>query len=266
MFITWGFVSNCNLKTKTHFKISTHHPSTSTPPQGWLYDTNPSKALLFSGNPSLNDPTFAFPPKWIPSGNYQIALENPHLYIFLSWPECKPFMNPWFLRGFFLPPSSLSDGKKTAQKKRRRNLEFLPPPIIGFLRGGGCPSRGGNWGTLRIPKEDWGALGNIRKKYEVKLFSVKSCMLNPAGGWDLKNKNRNPIGFWDWGLLHKSVVLSSNYSIETSSCILETSSKTSSLSLEVSWKLLVSIWKFPGNFYETSSCYLEVLWKRLWNF
>ena len=34
--------------------------------------------------------------------------------------------------------------------------------IIGFLRGG-CPRGGGNWGTLRIPREDWGTLGNIRE-------------------------------------------------------------------------------------------------------
>ncbi len=27
---------------------------------------------------------------------------------------------------------------------------------------GGCPRGGGNWGTLRIPREDWGTLGNIR--------------------------------------------------------------------------------------------------------
>ena len=32
--------------------------------------------------------------------------------------------------------------------------------IIGFLRGG-CPRGGGNWGTRRIPREDWGASGNI---------------------------------------------------------------------------------------------------------
>ena len=34
--------------------------------------------------------------------------------------------------------------------------------IIGFLRGG-CSRGGGNWGTLRIAREDWGTLGNIRE-------------------------------------------------------------------------------------------------------
>ena len=32
--------------------------------------------------------------------------------------------------------------------------------LVGFLRGG-CSRRGGKWGTLRIPREDWGTLGNI---------------------------------------------------------------------------------------------------------
>ena len=32
--------------------------------------------------------------------------------------------------------------------------------VVGFLRGG-CSRGGGNWGTLRIPKKDWGTLGNI---------------------------------------------------------------------------------------------------------
>ena len=31
-----------------------------------------------------------------------------------------------------------------------------------FLKGG-CPRGGGNWGTLRIPREDWGTLGKIRE-------------------------------------------------------------------------------------------------------
>ena len=34
--------------------------------------------------------------------------------------------------------------------------------IVGFVRGG-CSRGGGNWGTLRIPREDWGSLGNIRE-------------------------------------------------------------------------------------------------------
>ena len=34
--------------------------------------------------------------------------------------------------------------------------------FVGFLRGG-CPRGGGNWGTLRIPREDWGTLGNLRE-------------------------------------------------------------------------------------------------------
>ena len=33
--------------------------------------------------------------------------------------------------------------------------------FAGFLRGG--VQGGGNWGTLRIPREDWGTLGNIRE-------------------------------------------------------------------------------------------------------
>ena len=28
---------------------------------------------------------------------------------------------------------------------------------------GGCSRGGGNWGMLRIPREDWGTLGNIRE-------------------------------------------------------------------------------------------------------
>ena len=40
---------------------------------------------------------------------------------------------------------------------------FFGSLIIGFFRGG-CPRGGGNWGTVRIPREDWGkgTLGKIR--------------------------------------------------------------------------------------------------------
>ena len=33
--------------------------------------------------------------------------------------------------------------------------------VMGFLKEG-CPRGGGNWGTLRILREDWGTLGKIR--------------------------------------------------------------------------------------------------------
>ena len=35
------------------------------------------------------------------------------------------------------------------------------PKLVGFLRGG--VQGGGNWGTLRIAREDWGTLGKIRE-------------------------------------------------------------------------------------------------------
>ena len=36
--------------------------------------------------------------------------------------------------------------------------QFCRVPKGGVFKGGG-----GNWGTLRIPREDWGTLGNIRE-------------------------------------------------------------------------------------------------------
>jgi len=33
---------------------------------------------------------------------------------------------------------------------------------IGRVLKGGV-FKGGNWGTLRIPREDWGSLGNVRE-------------------------------------------------------------------------------------------------------
>ena len=33
--------------------------------------------------------------------------------------------------------------------------------IVGFLRGG-CSKGGDNWGTLRIPRDDWATLAKIR--------------------------------------------------------------------------------------------------------
>ena len=38
----------------------------------------------------------------------------------------------------------------------------INPHVVGFLRGR-CSRGGGNLGTLRIPREDWGTLQNIRE-------------------------------------------------------------------------------------------------------
>ena len=45
----------------------------------------------------------------------------------------------------------------------KKHVNVLDVDIIGFLRVPGCSRGGGNWGTLRIPREDWGTLGNIRE-------------------------------------------------------------------------------------------------------
>ncbi len=50
--------------------------------------------------------------------------------------------------------------KNPPKKLAARQLEEEKKNVsIGFLRGG-CPRGGGNWGTVRIPREDWGTLGN----------------------------------------------------------------------------------------------------------
>ena len=40
-------------------------------------------------------------------------------------------------------------------------LETNGQKVVGFLREG-CSRGGGSWGTLRIPRKDWGSLGKIR--------------------------------------------------------------------------------------------------------
>ena len=36
-------------------------------------------------------------------------------------------------------------------------------PMVYWVLEGGCTRGGGSWRTLRIPREDWGTLGNIRE-------------------------------------------------------------------------------------------------------
>ena len=45
--------------------------------------------------------------------------------------------------------------------ERAAFLETLDGLFVGFLRGG-YSRGGGNWETLKIPREDWGTLGKIR--------------------------------------------------------------------------------------------------------
>ena len=66
-----------------------------------------------------------------------------------------------------LPWEWIKDGWMNGWDKIAGSSCLLPSgkrshSIIGFLRGG-CPRGGGNWGTLRIPREDWGTWGNIRE-------------------------------------------------------------------------------------------------------
>ena len=42
--------------------------------------------------------------------------------------------------------------KRVGEKKREHNTNY-----IRVLKGGGCPRGGGDWGTLRIRREDWGS-------------------------------------------------------------------------------------------------------------
>ena len=43
-----------------------------------------------------------------------------------------------------------------------QGLTWDDPPILGSLRGG-CSRGGGKLGTLTIPRDDWGTLGDNRE-------------------------------------------------------------------------------------------------------
>ena len=49
-------------------------------------------------------------------------------------------------------------GQKPVLYEKNGSLD----PIVVFLSAG-CSRGGGKWETLRIPREDWGTLGNIRE-------------------------------------------------------------------------------------------------------
>ena len=95
-------------------------------------------------------------------------LAEAYLIIYWAWRflfEGIPLMKTyqfgrWTLPGFYAEYIPL-------QRKTNKHTQTLKFPnvfsiVVGFLRGG-CSRGGGNWGTLRIPREDWGTLGNIRE-------------------------------------------------------------------------------------------------------
>ena len=55
------------------------------------------------------------------------------------------------------------DNSEFIQVLKMQNAGSDDAILVGFLRGGVQGGGGGNWGTLRIPREDWGTLGKIRE-------------------------------------------------------------------------------------------------------
>ena len=54
--------------------------------------------------------------------------------------------------------------------------------IVGFLRGGCSRGGGGNWGTLRIPREDWGTLGKQLAFFTQEINAWKTIMVSEMPG------------------------------------------------------------------------------------
>ena len=58
--------------------------------------------------------------------------------------------------------SSLVQGKKKTRKRLKDNAK-ASVCLDSFQLKKAVERLFGNWGTLRIPREDWGTLGNIRE-------------------------------------------------------------------------------------------------------
>ena len=61
------------------------------------------------------------------------------------------------------PPTIISCDPKCSDHFHYQGRVHKRAQVVGFLRVPGCSRGGGNSGTLRIPMEDWGTLGNIRE-------------------------------------------------------------------------------------------------------
>ena len=60
-------------------------------------------------------------------------------------------------RGALKKPNTSNLLKTRLTGPETRNIPYCRVPKGGVFKGGG------NWGTLRIPREDWGTLGKIRE-------------------------------------------------------------------------------------------------------
>ena len=63
--------------------------------------------------------------------------------------------------------------QERSQHTPQLGKSLVVPYIIGFLRGGG------NWGTLKIPREDWGTLGNIKGRLGESPPPLKNPIIIP---------------------------------------------------------------------------------------
>ena len=75
--------------------------------------------------------------------------------------------------------------------------------FIGFLRGW-CPRGGGNWGTLRIPREDGGTLGKIRGNHHPPLRILLSFYSSFRDLHLMPFKKRHCSRHWDGFFSEKS--------------------------------------------------------------
>ena len=82
------------------------------------------------------------------------------------------------------PRVSYQFGSRSGLRMPQTAVSFVTcSSLIGFLGVPGCPRGGGNWGTLRIPREDWGTLGehdreasgNHQPPLRILLFSTVHC-------------------------------------------------------------------------------------------
>ena len=65
-------------------------------------------------------------------------------------------------RSFFFPGDHHQKANLPLDKSDPLDKKHVQSRSYRVLKRG-CPRGEGSWGTLRIPREDWGTLGNIRE-------------------------------------------------------------------------------------------------------